>query len=80
MSEMPHCLWSSLERKMVRANLGDSRIKEINDFLRNLVPNVNESSSHIQGLKETGSFSSRTELKMLKKVVDCTIEVRKCIQ
>jgi hypothetical protein len=80
MSEMPHCLTGSRERKMAPANLSHSRIKEINDFLRNLVPNVDESSSHIQGLKETRNFSSRTELKMLEKVVDCTIEVSKCIQ
>jgi hypothetical protein len=80
MSEMPHCLSSSLERKMVQAPLCDSRIKEINDFLRNLVPNVDESRCHIRGLKDAGDFSSRTELKMLQKVVDCTIEVSKCIQ
>jgi len=80
MSEMPHCLSSARERKMVGANLCTSRIKEINDFLRNLVPNVDESRSHIRGLKDIGNFSPGTELKMLVKVVDCTIEVGTCIQ
>jgi hypothetical protein len=80
MSEMPHCLSSACERKMVEADLCTSRIKEINDFLRNLVPNVDESRFHIRGLKEIGNFSPGTELKMLVKVVDCTIEVGKCIQ
>ena len=54
MSEMPHCLSSSRKRKMVPANLCHSRIKEINDFLRILIPNVDESRSHIRGLKRQG--------------------------
>ncbi len=80
MSEMPHCLWHALEGKMVRATSYQLRIKEINEFLRNLVPNLDESRAHISGLKKIRDFSSRTELKMLMNTVDCTVEVNKCIQ
>lgn len=80
MSEMPHCLSHAPGRKMTSASFCHVRIKEINDFLRVLAPNVVESSAHIWGLKEIGNISSRTELKVLIKVVDCTIRVGKCIQ
>lgn len=80
MSEMPHCLSHARGRKMLTASLFDSRIKEINPFLRILPPYVAESRSHIRGLKDIRNFGPGTELKMLKEVVDCTIEVGKCIQ
>jgi hypothetical protein len=80
MSEMPHCLSHASGRKMVPANFFQPGIKEINDFLRILVPNVAESRSHIWGLNKTRNFSPGTELKVLWKVVDCTIGVSKCIQ
>jgi hypothetical protein len=80
MSEMPHCLSHVHGRKMLAASLCHPRIKEINPFLRILAPYVSESIPHIWGLKHIRSFGPETELKMLEKVVDCTIEVGKCIQ
>jgi hypothetical protein len=80
MSEMPHCLSPVDGRKMTRATVCHSRIKEINAFLRILAPNLAESRRHIWGLKEIDHFSPETELKMLIRVVDCTIGVGKCIQ
>jgi hypothetical protein len=80
MSEMPHCLSHVGGRKMLAASLFQPRIKEINPFLRILAPYVAESRRHIWGLKHTGSLGPGTELKMLRIVVDCTIEVGKCIQ
>jgi len=80
MSEMPHCLSRVGGRKMLVASLFQARIKEINPFLRILAPYMAESRRHIWGLKDIRNFSSRTELKVLKSVVDCTIEVGKCIQ
>jgi hypothetical protein len=79
MSEMPHCLSDTPGRKMTSVSFCHVRIKEINDFLRILTPKVVESSAHIWGLKEIGNISA-TELKVLIKVVDCTIGVGKCIQ
>jgi hypothetical protein len=80
MSEMPHCLWYPPERKMVPITFFQLRIKEINAFLRILVPKVAESRLHIWGLNQLRKFSPATELKMLGRVVDCTIEVLQCIQ
>jgi len=80
MSEMPHCLSRVGGRKMLVASLFQARIKEINPFLRILAPYVTESRSHIWGLKNIRNFGPETELKVLRIVVDCTIEVRKCIQ
>jgi len=80
MSEMPHCLSQVGGRKMLAASLFQPRIKEINPFLRILAPYVTESRSHIWGLKNIRNFGPGTELKVLKEVVDCTIEVGKCIQ
>jgi hypothetical protein len=80
MSEMPHCLSRVGGRKMLAASLFQARIKEINPFLRILAPYMTESRRHISGLKDIRSFGPETELKMLEKVVDCTIEVGKCIQ
>lgn len=80
MSEMPHCLSQARRRKMLTASLFDPRIKEINPFLRILAPYMAESRSHIWGLKGIRNLGPETEPKMLKEVVDCTIEVGKCIQ
>jgi hypothetical protein len=80
MSEMPHCLSHAHGRKMLAASLCHQIIKEINPFLRILAPYVAESRCHIWGLKDIRNFGPETELKMLRKVVDCTIEVGKCIQ
>jgi hypothetical protein len=80
MSEMPHCLLHVGGRKMLAASRFHPRIKEINPFLRILAPYVTESRSHIWGLKNIRNFGPGTELKVLKEVVDCTIEVGKCIQ
>jgi hypothetical protein len=80
MSEMPNCLSPVSGRNMLAASLFRPRIKEINPFLRILAPYVTESRRHISGLKHIGNFSPGTELKVLKSVVDCTIEVGKCIQ
>lgn len=80
MSEMPHCLLHVRERKMLAAPLFHPRIKEINPFLRILAPYVTESRPHIWGLKNIRNFGPETELKVLRIVVDCTIEVHKCIQ
>jgi hypothetical protein len=80
MSDMPHCLSRALESKMVPTYSDLPVIKEINAFLRILISNIVESREQIWGLKQTASFSFRTELKMLKKVVDCTIGVGTCIQ
>jgi hypothetical protein len=80
MSEMPHCLSHTAGRKIVPTAFFQPRIKEINTFLRILVPKVAESRRHIWGLNQIRKFSPKTELKMLESVVDCTIEVLKCIQ
>ena len=80
MSDMPHCLSHAVESKMVPTYSDQPRIKEINAFLRILVCNIVESRAQIWGLKQTEDFSLRTELKVLKKVVDCTIGVGTCIQ
>ncbi len=80
MSEMPHCLSQVGGRKMLAASFLHPRIKEINPFLRILAPYVTESRSHVWGLKHIRNFGPGTELKMLRIGVDCTIEVRKCIQ
>jgi hypothetical protein len=80
MSEMPHCLSHVPERKMMPITFFQLRIKEINAFLRILVPKVAESRVHIRGLNQLRKFRPATELKMLGSVVDCTIEVLKCIQ
>ena len=80
MSDMPHCLSRALESKMVPAYSGLPVIKEINAFLRILISKIVECREQIWGLKQTAGFSFRTELKMLKKVVDCTIGVGTCIQ
>jgi hypothetical protein len=80
MSEMPHCLWYAPERKMMPITFFQLRIKEINAFLRILVPKKAESRLHIRGLNQLRKFGPATELKMLGRVVDCTIEVLKCIQ
>ena len=80
MSEMPHCLSHVGGRKMLAAPFLHPRIKEINPFLRILAPYVAESRRHIWGLKNIRNFGPGTELKVLRIVVDCTIEVGKCIQ
>jgi hypothetical protein len=80
MSDMPHCLSRALESKMSPTYSDLPSIKEINAFLRIFVSKIVESRAQIWGLKERANFSFRTELKMLKKVVDCTIGVGTCIQ
>ena len=80
MSEMPHCLSPTGGRKMESTNSNQPRIKEINAFLRILVPKLAESRLHIRGLNQLRKFSVKTELKVLGIVVDCTIEVGKCIK
>lgn len=80
MSDMPHCLSHALGRNMSTTISNEPRIKEINDFLRILVPNLHESRAHIWGLKKVRDFSSRTALKVLLDRVDCTKEGNKCIQ
>jgi len=80
MSDMPHCLSCALESKMVPTYSDLPVIKEINAFLRILISNIVEPREQIRGLKQIANFSFRTELKMLKKVVDCTIGVGTCIQ
>ena len=80
MSDMPHCLSCALESKMVPTYSDLPVIKEINAFLRILISNIVESREQIRGLKQIANFSFGTELKMLKKVVDCTIGVGTCIQ
>jgi hypothetical protein len=80
MSDMPHCLSRALESKMTPTYSDLPGIKEINAFLRIFISKIVESRAQIWGLKQTATFSFRTELKMLKKAVDCTIGVGTCIQ
>ncbi len=80
MSEKPHCT-SDAQRCTILISRSEFllTIKEINQILRKLVPQIMESKSLPKGSYNTPELHSQTAMKMQEIDLSCTKEVRGCI-